>query len=183
MTDEAPPEGQSETPQDNDDAQPQEGSLDALPPWAREALTKANKEAASYRTKAQANAQAAKELEAFKQATMSETEKAIAEAKAEGRMEALREGGGKLVAAEIRAAAAGRLTQKQLDALLDGTNLAAFVDDDGEVDRAKVSKYVEGIAPAEAPRNSGFPDLGQGARGTNGGGDMNAMIRRQLGRS
>ena len=178
MTDDATPD--ADAPEQPDDA-PDTGTEQ---PDLKAELDKWKSQARKHEERAKANAQAAKELDQFKQATMSETEKAVAQAKAEGRMEALRDTGGKLAAAEIRAAAAGRLTQKQLDALLDGTNLAAFVDDDGEVDRAKVSKYVEGIAPAaEAPRNNGFPDLGQGARGTTGAGDMNAMIRRQLGRS
>jgi hypothetical protein len=70
--------------------------------------------------------------------------------------------GSKLAAAEVRAAAAGRLTDEQLVTLLDGLNLSAFVGDDGEVDQAKVVKFVDGIAPkTDAP---GFPDLGQGAR-------------------
>lgn len=103
-----------------------------------------------------------KELDALRQASMSEQEKAVAVAKTEGRAEAMQALGSKLAAAEIRAAAAGRLNDEQLVTLLDGLNLTAFVNDDGEVDQAKVVKFVDGIAPkTDTPV---FPDLGQGAR-------------------
>ena len=141
-------------------------------------------QARKHEERAKANAQAVKELDQLKQASMSELEKSVATARTEARMEAMREFGGKLAAAEVRAAAAGRLSDEQVATLLEVTNLAAFVDDEGEVDRAKVSKFVDGIAPAEqANRSNGFPDLGQGARGTAGKGDMNSLIRRGLGRS
>jgi hypothetical protein len=115
---------------------------------------------------AKANAAAAKELEQLRQQSMSDQEKAVAQAKAEGRREATAEVGGKLALAELRVAAAGRLSDVQLATLVDGLNLAAFIGEDGEVDQAKVAKFVDGIAPAaEEEKPAGFPDLGQGARG------------------
>lgn len=188
MTTEAPPQEGTETPpapQEGTETPPQEGNADELPQWARDALAKANREAANYRTKAQANAQAARELEQVRQSSMTEQEKAVAQAKAEARTEALREAGGRLVAAEVRAAAAGRLDDKQLSTLLDGLNVAAFVSEDGEVDAKRIGQFVDGIAPKNTTTGAptGFPDLGQGARGLNtGDGDMNAAIRRSLGR-
>lgn len=126
-------------------------------------LSKARK----WEDRAKTNAEAAKELEQFKRQAMSDTEKAVADAKAAGRLEALADVGGRLAAAEIRAAAAGRLTDEQLATLTEGLNLAAFLSDDGEVDQAKVAKFVDGIAPKaeEEEKPQGFPDLGQGARG------------------
>jgi hypothetical protein len=117
--------------------------------------------------KAKANAQ---ELEQLRQQSMSDQEKAVAAARAEGRAEGLAIGTQRVVRAEIRAAAAGRLTAEQLDALLEATNLAVFIGEDGEVDEAKVLRFVNGIAPtpdeAEQATRQGFPDLGQGARGS-----------------
>lgn len=116
--------------------------------------------------RAKANSTAAKELEQLRQQTMSDTEKAIAQARSEGRAEALSTMTSKLVTAEVRAAAAGRMSEDQLATLIEGLNTSAFVNDDGEVDQARVSRFVDGLAPQpdETATNT-FPDLGQGARG------------------
>jgi hypothetical protein len=62
-----PPEGKPDPPKpDGDGGKPPEGNVDELPDWARKALTKANNEAAGYRTKVrelEPLAQKAKELE------------------------------------------------------------------------------------------------------------------------
>lgn len=119
----------------------------------------------------------ARELEALRQQSMSDQEKAVAQARDEGRAEALTLAGARLAAAEIRAAAAGRLTAEQIAALTEGLNFAAFIDETGEVDQEKVQRFVDGIAPAVEeqepqpdPIAAAFPDLGQGSRST--GGDM-----------
>lgn len=131
--------------------------------------------ARKHEDRAKANSSAAKELEELRKASMSEVERAVAEAKAAGRAEAIAEVGTQLVDAELRAAAAGRLADAQLDVLLQGLNRAAFLGADGTVDRASVVKFVNGIAPAAKEENStstGNPfDFGQGARG----GDRNEM--------
>lgn len=142
------------------------------PPAASDDLGEAGKKALDAereaRKAAEKAAKAAKaELDALRQASMSDQEKAVAEAQAKGRTEAMTALGSKLAAAEIRAAAAGRLTDEQLVALLDGLNFASFVNEDGEVDQAKVVKFVDGIAPKPDPSvTPTFPDLGQGARQT-----------------
>lgn len=107
-----------------------------------------------------------KELADLRQQSMTDTEKAIEQARSESRAAALAEVGGKVARAEIRAAAVGRLDQAALDVLIDGLNLAKFLDEDGEVDTAKVAAFVDGIAPKadEEEKPAGFPDLGQGAR-------------------
>jgi SpoVK/Ycf46/Vps4 family AAA+-type ATPase len=112
--------------------------------------------------RAKANAKAAQELEQLKQQSMSDIERAVAEAKAEGRTEVVREASTKVALATLKAAAAGRF--ELTEEFLEGVNLAAFVDDDGEVDEAKVAKFIEGIAPKDEPRR--IPDLGQGPRGS-----------------
>lgn len=126
--------------------------------------------ARKHEDRAKANATAAKELEELRKSAMSEQERAVAEAKAAGRTEALAETGSKLVTAEFRAAAAGRLDDDQLATLLEDLNLPGFLTDAGEVDQAKVARVVEAIAPKETAGLGGdtrrTPDLGQGARGT-----------------
>lgn len=124
--------------------------------------------------RAKANAAAAKELEALRASTMSDTEKAIAEAEARGRSAATAELATELVDASLEAKSAGRLTPEQLAVLTSGLDRAKFLGDDGRVDHESISAFVDGIAPAQnteqAPATPpGFPappDLGQGARGT-----------------
>lgn len=142
-------------------------------------LDKWKAQARKHEERAKANAKAAKELEEFKRQSMSETEKAIDEARNEGRKQALTEAGSKIAAAEVRAAATGRMTAEQVDTLVDGINLARFIDDDGEVDRDAVTQFVDGIAPQQDSPPSPL-DLGQGARGTGAGPaktDMDSLLR------
>jgi hypothetical protein len=116
--------------------------------------------------RAKANATAAKELEALRQSAMSETEKAVAEAREAGIREGRTAGLERIVAAEVRAAAAGRGVD--IDALLEGVNVARFVTEDGEPDTDAIGSWVERIAPAttEDPRQSPLSqiDLGQGSQ-------------------
>lgn len=136
--------------------------------WAAEA-TKWRDLARKHEERAKANAKAASELEELRQQSMSDLERAVAQARAEGRAEGLSVGTSRLAAEAIRAAAAGRLSAEQVDALLEVTNLAVFIGEDGDIDRDKINRLVEGMAPpppAEEDTRHGFPDLGQGARGT-----------------
>lgn len=113
----------------------------------------------------------ARELDKLRQASMSDTERAVAEAKDAGRAEALASVGGRLARSEIRAAAAGRIDDEQLDAVLEHLDLSAFLDADGEPDADAVRKFVDRIAP-KSDDDEGKPptrrarDLGQGARGS-----------------
>lgn len=110
-----------------------------------------------HEDRAKANAAAQKELDAVKAASMSDQEKAVALAVAQARAEAFAEVGGQLVDAAVRAAVAGRGIDA--DALLDGLDRSRFLDD-GQVDQAAITAWVDRIVPA------GTVDLGQGARGT-----------------
>lgn len=123
--------------------------------------------ARKWEERAKANSKAAQELEEFRKQSMTDAEKAVDQARTEARREALTEVGGKVAAAEIRAAASGRMTDDQLSTLLDNVNLSRFVDDDGEVDRPLVATFVDGIAPQPTEGTPAVPvlDLGQGARG------------------
>ena len=101
-----------------------------------------------------------KELDEAKRSQMSDQEKAVEEAKAAGRAEALTEAGEKVARAEFKAAAAGRLKPEALDTLLDNVNLSSFLDANGEVDTTRVASFIDSVAAPAAPA-----DLGQGARG------------------
>lgn len=114
-----------------------------------------------HEERAKANAAAAKELEELRASAMSDQEKAVVAARAEGRLAALREAAVKVVDAEVRAAAAGRSID--IEALLEGLDRTRYIDDDGEVDRDGIVKWVDRVAPAQ-PTGSVL-DLGQGARG------------------
>lgn len=104
------------------------------------------------------------ELDKIREATQSEQEKAINAAKAEGLKEGARSMASRIVDAEIRAAAAGRLDKDQLATLLEGLDRGRFVDDDGEVDTERVAKFVNGIAPKAGSQPRERIDLGQGSR-------------------
>lgn len=116
---------------------------------------------------------AERELAELRKSQMSESEKALAEARAEGRKAALGEVTERLLAAEVRAAAAAKMADPG-DAvhLLDLDGLA---DDDGSVDSKAVAARIDALLkdkpylakPAAGGGGSGRPP--QGAR--DGGSD------------
>ncbi len=85
-----------------------------------------------------------RELEKFRQASMSENEKAVAEAKASGRSEALTQVGKRLARAEFKAIAAGK--GLDVSALLDDIDVSRYVGDDGEPDEKEITAAVERFA-------------------------------------
>jgi hypothetical protein len=94
-----------------------------------------------------------------------ETEKAVRSAYAEAEKAVLAKVQPQLVTAEFRAAATGRIDAETLASLLEPLDLSKFLAADGSVDTAKVSKYLDGIAPAMGSSNAqtpSFPSLGQG---------------------
>lgn len=88
-------------------------------------------------------------LSALEKEHMSETEKAIAKAKDEGRQEALQAAGRRLAAAEFKASAAGRIGDP--DAALEVLDLTKFVGEDGEPDKAAITRVVDRLAAAMPP--------------------------------
>lgn len=72
----------------------------------------------------------------------------------------------RLVAAEFRAAAAGRIDAERLATLTEDIDFSKYVDDKtGEVDVEKVTKKVEAWAPVQQTPTSPRPDRSQGPRG------------------
>lgn len=109
----------------------------------------------------------AKERDDLVAANATEQERAVAAAKAEGRSEAMRAAGPRLVEAHFMAAAAGRLDEDRVKAILEPLNADHFLTDSGDVDTAKVTTYVNGIAPVMGtgkPPAVGPSSRGQGQR-------------------
>jgi len=109
-----------------------------------------------------------KELTRHRESSMSEQEKAVAAAKREGHQEATAAFNTRLVQAEVRAAAAGKLADPE-DAVLH-LNLDEFaIGDNGEIDKKAITNAIERLVKAKpylaasATRPSG--DADQGVRG------------------
>lgn len=143
---------------DTDDPKP--------PPPPKETDWKA--EARKWQDRARANTGAAKELDELKKKGMTDFERQVEEAKAATRAETLAEVGQSRAEDAIRFSIGDRLSDDDLNELLDNLNLAKFLTEDGRVDRPKVAAYVSRVAPGKTGRE--FPDLGQGARNGAGGG-------------
>lgn len=145
-------------------------------PAPEEQLAAALKEAEKWKglarkneERAKANATAAKEIEEVRRSAMSDQEKAVADAVEKAINEERGRNAGALVTAELRAAAAGRLDENALTALLDCVNTTAFITETGEPDTDAIRGWLDRIipAPTEAAPETGVMtlDLGQGARG------------------
>lgn len=115
--------------------------------------------------KAKENATKAKEYDDLKASQMSEQEKAVSAAMAEGEAKARKEMGARLAKSEIKAAASGRGID--IDALLEGVDAGKFLGDDGEPDAESIKTWVDKVAPATTDGGTPkVPDLGQGALGS-----------------
>jgi hypothetical protein len=125
------------------------------------------------------------EIENLKQQTMTESERAIAEARKEAREEALEHINKKIVLTEVKAAASGKLSDPT-DALkfIDVTQFE--VDEEGNINAKAINKAIEELIKSKpylaAHRGSG--DIDGGARGkpTSQQNDMNTLIRKATGR-
>lgn len=155
---------------------------DADPPAPEpvDELGDAGKRALDAERKARAAAERqAKQLEQrlaeLEQQNMTDTERAIAEAKAEGAREAQAKIAERIVRAEIRLAAAGKVAPEAIDDLptLMG-ELVRFTGDDGEVDTASITAAIAELVesrPYLAPRVADATpaaDPDQGASGSGG---------------
>lgn len=105
------------------------------------------------------------ELATLKASSMSEQEKAVAEAKAAGRSEALTEANHGAAQAILRATLAARgKSAEDIQDIVGAVNPAAFMGKDGVLDTDKVATYAGKIA---GPVGAGVgPDMGQGRRVT-----------------
>jgi ribosomal protein L17 len=101
-------------------------------------------------------------LAAAQQASMTDAEKAIATARAEGKAEAAKEAAERLAAAEFRIAAAGRLANPE--AALAVIDLAKLVQKNGEPNRQAIAALVEQLAPQQAQQAGGGHVIPAGPR-------------------
>jgi hypothetical protein len=151
------------------------------PPATGDELGDAGKKAIDA-MKAERNAAASeakalkRELERLRTASLSEGEKAVAEAEARGRAAAGQEFGQKLARSEFVAAAARR--NPAYEVALEYVNLAGLVGEDGEPDTKAIQKAVERLVPAPEtapPSFDGGPRQKAAAPA-----NMDALIRGQL---
>jgi hypothetical protein len=152
------------------DPQPATGDTDALGDAGKKAIDamKAERNAAASRAKA-----LERELNQFRQASMSESEKAVAEAEARGRAAASSEFGQRLARSEFAAAAARR--NPTYEVAYEYVNLAGLVSDAGEPDAKAIARAVERLVPAA---ETGPPSFDGGPRITAPKTpDMNDLIR------
>ena len=131
-------------------------------------------EAAKYRTEART---AKTELDQVRQSSMSEAEKAIAEAEARGRTAATADFGKRLAKSALETAAAKRNPDFDV-AGLEYVDISRLLGDDGEPDAKAITAAVERLVPAPP----GAPSFDGGARKTPPAtGDMNSIIRKAAG--
>lgn len=124
-------------------------------------------------------------LDELERQNMTEQEKAVAQARAEARQEAMVSSSQRLVRAEVRAAAAGKLADPDDAAFLIG-DLAGYVDGDGEVNTKAIAKAIDALVNAkpylgvrqEPSKPAALP--GGGAMPSNGT-SMDDFIRHQAG--
>lgn len=141
----------------------------------KSALAAEREQRKTLEKQARTNARAAEELEQLKQKSMSDQEKAVQAAKAEGRTEAAREHGRVLAEAKFEAA----LARKQLDLgdAADLIDVGKFVTDDGTVDQDAIKKAVDKLAKL-APKAP--PSSGGDFAGGNGGGAPAKTLKDQI---
>lgn len=106
--------------------------------------------------------QASKDLDDVRKSQLTEQERLIEQAKDDTRREVRLEVAEKLVEAELKSSLKGRALAG--DSILD-FDKKAFIDNSGDVDSDAIATWVEAHSmQTEAPK----PDLGQGARGSQG---------------
>ncbi len=132
--------------------------------------------------------QAETDLTELRNAQLSDQEKALEAARAQGEQAAADRYRDLLVAAEFRAVAAGRVPG--LDELVQDLRLDRYITEAGEPDAVAITARVESLLPAAptggAPQEQGAPDLEQGYRTppstnptTSAGRDLYAAYRKR----
>jgi len=120
-----------------------------------------------------------KELQQVRQSSMTDADKAVAEAKAAGRTEAVGEFGKRLARTEFDAVAGRRNPDFDTASALEWVDLGRFVGDDGEPDSKAIKAAVERLVPTP---EGGPPSFDGGARtSATPAKDMNDILRRATG--
>lgn len=119
----------------------------------------------------------AEQFDTLAAASQTDQERAVAEAQQTAYSAAMGAIVPELVRAKFEAKAVGRLTEEQLDVLLEDADLTKYVDDQGKPDVDKIERKIKALAPKVAP-----PSFGQGNRGSAPStSSMDDVIRKQAG--
>lgn len=182
-----------ETPETAAETEPEEAPTEEkLPPEVKAILDKERKTArdAEKQRKAAEKAltSATSELEKFREAQLTEQEKAVKTAREEGLVEGRSVGDKRLIRAEVIAAASGKAADPgDVYAILTGRDALAGIEvnEAGEVDTAAIKSLVETLVE-EKPHLAVVRNPGFGARAPAAAekpnADMDAWIRGQAGR-
>jgi len=171
-------EAAPEAPVETQPATPPEGQQEEPKTFDADYVEKLRKENAKYRTEAKS---ATTELEKVRQSSMTEAEKAAAEAEARGRATATAEFGKRLATSRFDALASKRNPGFDTSAFLEIVDLSRFVGDDGEPDEKAIAAAVEKHVPAA---EAGVPNFDGGSRTPPPApAGMNGLIRKAAGRA
>ncbi|GGP72143.1 hypothetical protein [Streptomyces melanogenes] len=110
---------------------------------------------------------ASRELEQFRQAAVTDQERAIETARAEARTAALSEFGSQLVTAELRAQAASAGTTLPAAEFL---NLSRFLGEDGQPDGEAIAAFITTLSTSKEPEYR--QNIGLGRQGTSQAGQV-----------
>lgn len=134
-------------------------------------------EARKWEARAKENKKAADELDRQRKASMTEAERAVAEAEARGRTTAVADFGKRLARTQFDSLAGRRNATFDTAPVFEYLDLARFVGDDGEPDVKAITAAVERLVPE--PQN-GPPSFDGGARRTaDKAPNMNELIRQR----
>ena len=152
---------------DQQGAEPEGGQQDQQPTWAPPAsqeeldriiTERLKRETRKYRDYDTLKAKA-EQYDTLAASVQTDHERALAEAQEQAFNAAMGSVVPRLVRAEFRSAAVGKLTPDQLDALIEDVDLTKYVDDEGEPDLERIKRKVDAFAPKTTP-----PSFGQGQR-------------------
>lgn len=166
------------TATDNADGKPQQNGADSTDTGrsADDGLAEAGKRALAEERRARKAAET--ELAKLRKASMTEQERAVAEAKAAGATEAAKASAPRLIKAELRAAAAeAGLPKDALEGFLEYADLSKFAGDDGEPDGKAIAAAVKRLGGSNGRTNFDGGARGDAARPL----DMSALIRSKAG--
>lgn len=181
MSEAAPeaPAAPAQEPQPPADAAPE-----TAPPTLEDLQAKVEeltKESRKWESRAKENGTKAKEFEKQQQASMSDAERAVAEAEARGRTAATTEFGKKLAQTQFDALAGRRNPDFDTAQALEFVDLSKFLGDDGEPDAKAITAAVERLVPAP---QQGPPSFDGGSRTTAPAQQgMSQIIRKAAGRA
>lgn len=111
-----------------------------------------------------------RELDEIKRSQMTDHDRALEDARAEARTQALQESGTRLVEARLTGLLEGRgMDENEVKDRLQFVDKSKFLTGDGEVDTELVSNFLDGVAPTQEQQRQVWPDMGQGRRGNPAG--------------